>query len=145
MGQQQLLLIVLGVIIVGIAIAVGLAAFKSEAGSSNRDNLVTDLERLGETAQQYYREPSSMNGGARNFMGFALSPADTGNADGSFSVSMQAPTDRDFTKGSVRPIGNPAQTIYIIGCGTETGNDGRRAVKAYAIVTPDSLTVRVMN
>ena len=145
MGQQQLLLIVLGVIIVGIAIVVGLAVFRSESQSSNRNNLITDLERLASMAQEYYRKPSSMDGGGMNFMGFALSPADTGNADGSYSLSTQPPNDADFKRGSTLPISNPASKIYIIGCGKETGNDNRRAVKAYARVTPDSVAITIMN
>ena len=139
------MLIVLGVIIVGIAIAVGLAVFRSESQSSNRNNLITDLERLASIAQVYYRKPSSMDGGGMNFMGFALSPSDTGNADGSFSLSLQPPNDADFKRGSISPIGSPASKIYIIGCGKETGNDDVRAVKAYAMVTPDSVDITKMN
>ena len=37
MGQQQLLLIILGVIIVGIAIAVGLSLFSAQSIQSNKD------------------------------------------------------------------------------------------------------------
>jgi hypothetical protein len=37
MGQQQLLLIILGVIIVGIAIAVGLQLFQSGSIGANQD------------------------------------------------------------------------------------------------------------
>ena len=53
MGQQQLLLIVLGVIIVGIAIAVGITMFKTNAQSSNRDQVINDLQNLAAKAQQY--------------------------------------------------------------------------------------------
>ncbi len=43
MGQQQLLLIILGVIIVGIAVAVGITMFKTNAVSANRDALIGDM------------------------------------------------------------------------------------------------------
>ena len=39
MGQQQLLLIVLGVIVVGIAVAVGMNQFSTSATEANRDGL----------------------------------------------------------------------------------------------------------
>ena len=39
MGQQQLLLIVLGVIVVGIAVVVGTKLFNANAVSSNRDGV----------------------------------------------------------------------------------------------------------
>ena len=46
MGQQQLLLIILGVIIVGIAIAVGISMFSSGSVQANRDGIVNDLNNL---------------------------------------------------------------------------------------------------
>lgn len=119
--------------------------FRSDSRSSNRDNLETDLERLGSLAQEYYKAPASMAGGAGNFENFALSPADTGNDDGSFIVSTRPPNDADFSRGSTAPISSSTQIIYIIGCGKEIGNNNRQPVKAYATVTPDSVTIAVMN
>lgn len=133
------------VCIVGIVVTVGILFFRGENASTNRNHVVVDLEKLAAIAQKYYKEPSSMNGGARNFLGFALSPGDTGNMDGSFSLSTQMPTGTDFQKGSTWPISQPAQYIYIIGSGKVTGNDNRRVVKAYALVTPDSVKIKVMN
>ena len=43
MGQQQLLLIILGVIVVGIAVAVGITMFSDSAVNANRDAMVNDL------------------------------------------------------------------------------------------------------
>ena len=63
MGQQQLLLIILGVIVVGIAVAVGITMFSDNAISANRDAVTNDLVNLASRAQQYYRRPASMGGG----------------------------------------------------------------------------------
>ena len=41
MGQQQLLLIVLGVIVVGIAVVVGINLFNANAESSTQDSIVS--------------------------------------------------------------------------------------------------------
>ena len=54
MGQQQLLLIVLGVIIVGIAVVVGINVFTASAASSNRDAITSDLTNLASLSQEYY-------------------------------------------------------------------------------------------
>jgi Tfp pilus assembly protein PilE len=145
LGQQQLLLIVLGVIIVGIAIAVGITMFRSNTQSSNRDQLISDLERLAVVAQEYYKKPVSMAGGADNFRNFALSAIDTGNADGSFKAATSPPNDADPMSGSMTPISTSTQEIYIIGYGKELGNNNRQAVKAYAAVTPDSMYIKIMN
>ena len=72
MGQQQLLLIVLGVIIVGIAIVVGINLFNANAVSANRDGVISDLNNLGALAHQYYNKPTSMAGGGNSFAGFAI-------------------------------------------------------------------------
>ena len=145
MGQQQLLLIVLGVIIVGIAIAVGISMFKSSAVDANRSAVISDLTNLASKAQRYYRTPVELGGGGQNFRGFELSPLDTGNANGSYSLSETEPNETDYVPGDTASIANDAQIIYIIGCGKEKGNDGNNPVKHYAIVTPDSIRIGRLN
>lgn len=143
MGQQQLLLIVLGVIIVGIAIAVGISMFKSNAQSSNRDQVINDLNNLAAKAQQYYRKPTAMGGGGQSFGGFTLAPVDTGNANGSYRVRATAPSGITDTTSS--PLTAGAQTVYIVGVGKEKGNDGTNPVGAYVKVTADSVAATVLN
>ncbi|MCL4539472.1 MAG: hypothetical protein M1378_07720 [Bacteroidetes bacterium] len=155
MGQQQLLLIVLGVIIVGIAIAVGISMFKSNAQSSNRDQVINDLNNLAAKAQQYYRKPTSMAGGGQSFAGFWLAPVDTGNANGSYTTKMQsgpytAGTYATFVHSTGAPAdsitgGSAAQTMYIVGLGTEVGNDGTNKVEAVTTVTQNGATTIVLN
>ncbi len=72
MGQQQLLLIVLGVIVVGIAVVVGINLFNANAVASNRDAVISDLNNLGAMAQQYYKKPASMAGGGNTFTGWTI-------------------------------------------------------------------------
>ena len=67
MGQQQLLLIVLGVIVVGIAVVVGINLFNANAESANKDGIVSDATNLGAMAQQFYKKPVSMDGGGNSF------------------------------------------------------------------------------
>lgn len=145
MGTQQLLLIVVGGIIVIIAIAVGITLFKSNAQNSNRQQIIGDIDNLGATAQQYYRKPVSFGGGGRDFKGFALAPLDTGNGYGSFSVSTTKPSDTKYVSGSTAGVGNSEKVIYIVGCGTELGNNGVDPIKAYLEVTQDSLNIIVLN
>jgi len=67
MGQQQLLLIILGVIVVGIAVAVGITMFQDNAVSANRDAVTNDLVNLAARAQQFYRRPTALGGGQGSF------------------------------------------------------------------------------
>ena len=67
MGQQQLLLIVLGVIVVGIAVVVGINLFNANAETSAQDSLVSQGTNMGALAQQYYKKPVAMGGGGSSF------------------------------------------------------------------------------
>ncbi len=122
MGQQQLLLIVLGVIVVGIAVVVGINLFNANAVSSNRDGVVSDLNNLGAMAQQYYKKPTSMGGGGNTFTGWLL------------------PTQLDTTANGDYSITVAAQTVTITGTGTEI-NDAGNNIEHEAAVSPTSITV----
>ncbi len=87
MGQQQLLLIILGVIVVGIAVVVGIALFSANATEAKRNNIINDLLHLATEAQKYYRIPSGMGGGSQSFVGWEIPKRLQTNADGEFTVS----------------------------------------------------------
>ncbi|MCU7494798.1 MAG: hypothetical protein HF314_11840 [Ignavibacteria bacterium] len=145
MGQQQLLLIVLGVIIVGIAVVVGINLFNSSSKDAGRDQVVSNLTNLAAKAQQFYKKPTSLGGGNNNFQGFFLAKTDTGSSVGSFSVSDAAPSGVAYVAGSTDSVGTSTQTIYIVGCGKDNGNDGTNPVKAFTTVTPTTITTTVLN
>lgn len=62
MGTQQILLIVLSVIIVGIAVAVGITMFNQQAFNSNRNACMSDLNMFASQAQAFYKTPTSHGG-----------------------------------------------------------------------------------
>jgi len=105
MGQQQLLLIVLGVIVVGIAVVVGINLFQANAESSAQDSAVSQATNIGALAQQFYKKPTAMGGGQNTFTGFTI-PADLAStADVVWTPSVSAQT--------VTLTGNPvASTGY---------------------------------
>lgn len=97
MGQQQLLLIILGVIIVGIAVAVGITMFQDNAISANKDAVTNDLVQLAAKAQQYYRKPQALGGGGNSFVGIdsvgtLVSAAFSNNDNGVYEVSTAGTT-----------------------------------------------------
>ena len=126
MGQQQLLLIVLGVIVVGIAVVVGINLFNANAVSSNRDGVVSDLNNLGAMAQQFYKKPISMGGGGNTFTNFTL------------PLELDSTANGSYTAGFVVA----AQSVTIVGYGTEY-NGAATPVKIQhtATVTPTKVTV----
>ena len=87
MGQQQLLLIILGVIIVGIAIAVGLSLFSAQSVQSNRDAIINDLNNLAAQAYQFRIRPSSMGGGQGDYTTFTIPSKMQTNENGTYTAS----------------------------------------------------------
>lgn len=94
MGQQQLLLVIIGVIIVGFAIAVGISFFGAQKVTANRDALVNDLHHLSMVAYQYRISLRSMGGGEGDYSGFTIPLPMQQNANGTYSVT-------DAQKGSL--------------------------------------------
>src|SRR5512136_2787287 len=92
MGQQQLLLIIVGAIIVGIAIAVAISLFNSQASATNRDEVTNDLAQLATMAQAYYRKPKILAGGGRSFGGLRFrdltsTPSSPRNLNGNYALN----------------------------------------------------------
>jgi hypothetical protein len=92
MGQQQLLLIILGVIIVGIAIAVGLSLFSAQSVQSNRDAMINDLNNLAAQAYQFRIRPQSMGGGQGDYTTFSIPIKMRTNENGTYVATPAANT-----------------------------------------------------
>ena len=130
MGQQQLLLIILGVIVVGIAVAVGITMFTDNAQSANRDAVTNDLVNLSSRAQQHYRRPAALGGGQG-----AFDNSNGGVAIATISQLTSKPTNANGTY----VLGTVAATnIILTGTGTETGLDGTNPVQVEMTVWADS-------
>lgn len=67
MGQQQLLLVILVTIIVGIATVVAINTFSSAADSANLDAVRQDVANIAASAQGYYMKPTQLGGGGQTF------------------------------------------------------------------------------
>ena len=128
MGQQQLLLIVLSVIIVGIAIVVGINMFGASAASANQDAVINDLMNFGASAQQYWVRPAGMGGGGNSFALITASNLDPSiasglvitNDNGTYTLSSPLAASVTLTgKGKLQDSnGNVCQAVATI-----TGSD----------------------
>ncbi len=124
MGQQQLLLIILGVILVAVAVAVGIVLFKSQAMTQNRDAVWADLTQLGARAQGYYRRPSFLGGGGKSFGSFTLLEKEIKNENGNYSILSQ-----------------DQNNLILEGKGVELGNDASSPVYLKMTVRADTMFV----
>jgi hypothetical protein len=116
MGQQQLMLIILGVIVVGIGIAVGIAQFGSDSVSSNKDALINDLNNLSINAYQFRMLPTSMGGGSGSYATYRIPQKLQANADGTFLVASATTSRVTFTATSA--IGFGTITTIVDSAGT---------------------------
>ncbi|MBL1212637.1 MAG: hypothetical protein HND52_04645 [Ignavibacteriae bacterium] len=126
MGQQQLLLIVLGIIVVGIAVILGITLFKTSAVEAKRDNMINEAFNLASMAQQYYQRPRSLLGGGRKFTDWKI-PADlVVTASGRYEAVVNA------------------DDIVITGIGNDvvTGND---SVSISVTVTPKTIQTAIIH
>ena len=86
MGQQQLLLIIVGVLIVAIAIAVGFQLFSAGSITVNRDSMVNDMNIIASNAQKHFIRPVAIGGGGGTFNGYTIPTRYTITGNGEYSV-----------------------------------------------------------
>ena len=106
MGQQQLLLIILGICVVGVAIAVGITAFSSENVKSNRDSLVNQLNNIGADAFSYYMKAKIMLGGGGDFRGYSVPSSLSNSQDGIYSIISKSKDTIRFRADSKSGFGS---------------------------------------
>lgn len=119
MGQQQLLLLVLGIVIVGLAVVVGIQAFSENQKKANADALVNDAIRIASDAQAWMLKPTAFGGGGNScaatcdwtgadFAQLGYATGSTGgysNLNGEFTISASG------------------ATLTIVGTSTANGNE----------------------
>jgi hypothetical protein len=97
MGQQQLLLLVLGIVIVGLAVVVGIQAFGENQKKANSDALVNDGVRIASDAQAWTLKPLAFSGGngvptnvTLAALGYTVASGTYTNLNGAFTLAATA-------------------------------------------------------
>ncbi len=91
MGLQQLLLIVLSMIIVGIAILIGINIYNQTATDQKAEQLILDCAQLARRAQEYYFKPAVLGGGGYSFSGWTIPASFDTTYNGIFSITSISP------------------------------------------------------
>jgi hypothetical protein len=125
-GQQQLLLIVLGFIIVGIAVLLGILLFRQNSIDQKRDMLINEGMTLASNAREYYHKPRNYGGGQYSFTGWEIP-----------SQMLQS------SNGSYAAIVSPNQ-VEITGTGNELVS-GSELVEVKFFVTRDSIVTIIVH
>ena len=125
MGTQQILMIVLSVIIVGVAVGVGITMFQNQAVNSNRQAVIADLNNFGAQAIAWYKLPENMGGGGNGDPGFGTSSTGVSATAGLLSyIGFVDPTTGIGQESYENDNGKyeltaTASTLDIIGTGKE--------------------------
>lgn len=126
MGQQQLLLIVLGVIIIGIAVVLGIVIFRQSAIDQKRDQVINEGLTVANNAVQYYNKPKSLGGGGYSFEGWEIPRQLINSPSGTFTFEV-----------------NP-NNVVITGTGNELVS-GTDSVKVQFTVTRNGVQTLIIN
>jgi hypothetical protein len=119
MGQQQLLLIILGVIIVGISIAVGIAQFGAHSTQANKDGVIASLITVSSNAYQFKIRPNTMGGGGGAYTGYTIPGKMAKDDNGTYTLGTVA-TNSIEVKGT-----STVNTAWVATCTTDdTGRTG---------------------
>jgi hypothetical protein len=85
-----MMLVILGMILIGIAIAVGIVMFGATSVQSNKDAIVEDLQNLSVDAMAFRSRPASMGGGSPNFTGYTIPRKLVANENATYTTTVAA-------------------------------------------------------
>lgn len=72
MGQSQLLIIAVSVLIIGIAILAGSGFFQSEDLETAKKSMINDINHIAMNARRYYSRPGALAGGNFQYTGYVV-------------------------------------------------------------------------
>ncbi|KAF0149933.1 MAG: Uncharacterized protein FD143_2657 [Ignavibacteria bacterium] len=127
MGSQQLLLVVVGVIIVGLMIYAGYNISMDYMENANRDQVISRLYDLGLLAQQHFKKDVTQGGGSGSYIGWAIPSQFQNTQSGFFSEAVR--TDR----------------VELSGDGNVAGRNGRTNIRVTARVNKDGIKITIIN
>ena len=127
MGQQQLLLLVLGIVIVGLAVVIGINMFSINQSKANADAMINEALRMASDIQAWALKPGMFGGRLETETLAQVTMDDLGlphsggvyhGIDGDFSLSttLGAGCDPPFVPSQNTPL------IYVNATNAETGN-----------------------
>jgi hypothetical protein len=106
MGQSQLLIIAVCVLIIGVAIFAAAGTFQSSDITLNKKAMINDVNQIAHLAIRYYSRPGALGGGGHSFVGFVIPAKFQSNQNGTYSVTQLSPTGLQVRGVSVRASNN---------------------------------------
>ncbi|MBF8296858.1 MAG: hypothetical protein HW389_3403 [Bacteroidetes bacterium] len=128
MGQQQFLLTVLGVVIIGISIRIGFRIVDAQYMQQSRDQLISHMQTVYGYAEAFATKTKKQGGGAGTYTGFRLPKNMSQLTSGTFTATVSGTTN-----------------LTIVGTGKIKGNNGKSPVSVTYKITKRKLTKPTIN
>jgi hypothetical protein len=133
MGYQQILMLVLAVIIIGLSVAVGLTMFTEQMTRLNRQSILSDMNIFAGVANAYYKTPANYGGGNREW--------DVDKMGIWFGYNYDAANNLISNDNGIYVFSSVGDDLIIVGTGTSIGNDGSYNVQATLQLTGESCEI----
>ncbi len=101
---------------------------QGELISTNRDAVISDLNKLAALAQQYWEKPVSLGGGGSSFIGWSISSGLQKTNNGNYSI-----------------ISSNYDKIELRGVGNFKGKDNINNIEVICSVSPKQISISVKN
>jgi putative copper export protein len=127
MGQQQLLMLVLGFMVVSMSVYTGTRMTEMYYQNSSRDQLMMNMQGLMGLAESYAKKPVSMGGGGGKYTGLKIISGLLNTAVGKITYTVTA------------------KQIVFTGNGVIKGTNGKSNIKVIGTYTKGKLSVSIRN
>ena len=136
MGNQQIIMVVLGTIVVATAVAVGITEFRSYHVEAVGDEMQSVLLSMATEAKIYFEKPKTLGGGGGSFAGFAL-PKNLSSSGGMTYIlspphaSSLAVTGKADAGSMTVAVGTSRGQFSILWAGTGPYHDRTRSTQPF--------------
>ena len=133
MGYQQILMLFLSVVIIGISVTVGITIYTHEMTRINRQSIISDMNIFAGVANAYYKTPANMGGGDEIW--------DLDKMGMWFGLNYNAANNMISYSNGTYVFSSSDDILTIVGIGTSIGNNGSENVKATLTLTGQNFKI----
>lgn len=101
MGQQQLLLVILVTVVVGLATVVATDTLQQSRTNANKSAVRQDMKMIVNDAMLYYQKPEALGGGGQSFNGISLTQIQSVRSPNENGVFKLTSTNQSLTVNGI--------------------------------------------
>lgn len=122
MGQQQLLLLILGIVLVGVAVVIGISTFSERNDEADFDASASEAMRVAGNILSWKHTPSTLGGGSNaayltgvsfDRLGYASSNKRGSRSNGGRFIRSFHQTTTELPYITVSPLANPSIRVQL--------------------------------